>query len=120
MATKKTKDSEAVQAIDGMAMLMGPQLRMAEAMLTQQIELLDFLKSRFERDRKMLSDLSRTKDPNTAMSLWGDFWQSAMSDYAMESSKLMASMQGVGEAAISSLKPDDSDGPAPGHHATPV
>lgn len=118
MAVRK-KVMGAEPAHDGMNPLVAPQIRMAEALLQQQIDFLDFLKTRFESDRKMLGELAHSGDPYAAMSLWSEFWQNAATDYATESAKLSAAMQGVATAALSGLSEDDAV-TAPHQHATPV
>ncbi|MBW0157208.1 phasin family protein [Sedimentimonas flavescens] len=83
-----------------MSMFLRPQARMAEALLKQNIETLDFLKTRFERDRSMLADLADAKDPNEAMALWTTFWQRMLSDYSTETNKLAASVTEIAEQAV--------------------
>ncbi|PCD76749.1 hypothetical protein [Pseudothioclava arenosa] len=82
--------------------MLRPQMAMAQAIIDQHIETLEFLKTRFERDREMLGVLSQTVDPVQAATLWSEFWQRSASDYAMESAKLSTSLQHVTEQAIKS------------------
>lgn len=77
-----------------------PQLQLAEAMLKQNIETLDFLKTRFERDRQMMAKLAEMQDPGQAMQLWAGFWQAMLSDYAGETNKLAASVTEIAEQAV--------------------
>ncbi len=81
-------------------MFLRPQVQLAEAMLKQNIETLDFLKTRFERDRLMLEKLAQTQDPTQAMELWTGFWQAMLSDYAGETNKLAASVTEIAEQAV--------------------
>lgn len=89
-----------VPDVSGMNSMMSPQLKMMEALIAQNIEMLDFLKTRFERDQDMVGKLADEADPLKAMSLWGEFWQRAASDYATEMSKLATSMTGIAERAV--------------------
>lgn len=89
-----------VPDVSGMNSMMSPQLKMMEALIAQNIEMLDFLKTRFERDQDMVGKLADEADPLKAMSLWGEFWQRTASDYATEMSKLATSMTGIAERAV--------------------
>lgn len=89
----------AVPGLD-FGMFLRPQVQLAEAMLKQNIETLDFLKTRFERDRLMLAKLAQTQDPAQAMELWTGFWQAMLSDYAGETNKLAASVTEIAEQAV--------------------
>lgn len=88
--------------LDALGKMMRPQMALAQAMLDHNIETLDFLKARFERDREMLGALAKTADPMQAASLWSEFWQRTASDYAMESAKLSASLQTITQQALHS------------------
>lgn len=88
------------QTFDGWAMFFAPQARMAEAMIKQNIEMLDFLKARFERDRAMLEDLANAKDQAEAATLWQDFWQRMLTDYSVETNKLAATATEIAEQAL--------------------
>ncbi|KEO51705.1 phasin family protein [Thioclava pacifica] len=108
MATKKSPPGMnmagcmPVPNVEGMSSMMAPQLKMMEAVISQNIEVLDFLKSRFERDQEMVGKLADEADPLKAMSLWGEFWQRTASDYATEMSKLATSMTSIAERAVRS------------------
>ncbi|MBN2741250.1 MAG: phasin family protein [Rhodobacteraceae bacterium] len=80
--------------------LMTPQLHMAEKLIAQNIEMLDFLKARFERDREMLGKLAEQSDPMKAMNLWGEFWQRTMTDYSTQIAKLATTASGLAEQAV--------------------
>lgn len=90
------------QAFDSWGMFFAPQARMAEAMIKQNIEMLDFLKARFERDRAMLEDLANAKDQTEAATLWQDFWQRMLTDYSVETNKLAATATEIAETALRS------------------
>jgi hypothetical protein len=85
-----------------MAQMTAPHLHMVEKMIAQNIEVLDFLKARFERDQDMVRVLSLEADPIKAMGLWGEFWQRTMSDYGAEMAKLATSASGLAEQAVRS------------------
>ncbi|MBZ4022980.1 hypothetical protein CKO11_10970 [Rhodobacter sp. TJ_12] len=88
--------------LDAWSMVFAPQARMAEAMLGQNIEMLDFLKARFERDKAMLGELARAKDPMEAAKLWQDFWSRMFTDYSVETTKLAAHAGEIAETALRS------------------
>lgn len=77
-----------------------PHLHMADALIARNIEMLDFLKARFERDREMIGKLADERDPMKAMSLWGEFWQCTMTDYSTQMTKLATSASGLAEQAV--------------------
>ncbi|AOZ69622.1 hypothetical protein LPB142_10090 [Rhodobacter xanthinilyticus] len=83
-----------------MAMFLRPQVRMAEALLKQNVEVLDFLKVRFERDRALMGELAKAADPQEAMAIWSGFWQGALGDYASETNKLAAAVTEIAEQAV--------------------
>lgn len=76
------------------------QGKMADAALRQNIETLDFLKARFEKDRELLTELAQSKEPSAAMSIWSEFWQGAMADYSSETGKLFAMMAAITDEAM--------------------
>ncbi|MFC5738739.1 phasin family protein [Sinirhodobacter huangdaonensis] len=81
-------------------MFMKPQARMAESLLKHNIEMLEFLKARFERDREMLDELADAGSPAEAMAMWQGFWQKMLTDYSVETNKLAASATEIAEQAI--------------------
>lgn len=85
---------------DTWTMFMKPQARMAESMLKHNIEILEFLKARFERDREMLDELADAGSPAEAMAMWQGFWQKMLTDYSVETNKLAASATEIAEQAI--------------------
>lgn len=88
----KDKDSGAsAGAAPADAMLHGMmqgQVRMMDALLKQNIEALDFLRQRFEKDRAMLAELAGAKDGAAAGTVLTEFWQKAFSDYSAEAGRL--------------------------------
>ena len=128
MSPRKTPDKPAYwtpSAIPGasggaMAAMIRPQARMVEALLKQNIEALDFLRARFEKDRDLMDRLATAEDPSALMGLWTEFWQRMMSDYSSETGKLATSMAAIAEEALKSatdegkamsaaLKPGDAN-----------
>jgi len=89
-------------SMDAWSMFVKPQAKMAEALINQNIEALEFLKERFEKDRAMLETLSEAATPTEAMSLWQGFWQRMLTDYSTETNKLAASVSAIAEQAIRS------------------
>ena len=89
-------------SMDGWSMFFKPQAKMAEAMINQNIEMLEFLKTRFEKDRAMLETLSDAATPVEAMTLWQGFWQKMLTDYSAETNKLATSVSAIAEQAIRS------------------
>lgn len=75
-------------ADDMMQGMLHGQVRMMDALLKQNIEALDFLRQRFEKDRDMLAELANAKDGAAAGSVLTDFWQKAFSDYSAEAGRL--------------------------------
>ena len=82
--------------------MMTPHLHMAEKLIAQNIEMLSFLRMRFECDQKLLHALAERRDPMKAMSLWGEFWQCTMTDYGTQMAKLATSVSGLTEQAVRS------------------
>lgn len=82
--------------------LVKPQARVAEAMLRHNIEALEFLKARCERDRDFLASLGRAETPTEAIGLWQGFWQKMLADYAAETDKLAASAAALAQETIRS------------------
>jgi hypothetical protein len=86
-------------AMDMWSMFYAPQARMAEAVLAQNIEMLDFLKARFERDRAMLADLAKATDPTEVGKMWQDFFARMFTDYSTETTQLAAHAGELAETA---------------------
>ncbi|OHC46215.1 MAG: hypothetical protein A2092_06950 [Rhodobacteraceae bacterium GWE1_64_9] len=85
-----------------MAALIRPQAQMMEALLRQNIELLDFLRTRFERDRVMVAHLASATEAGDVMSLWAEFMQRSLADYGSETHKLAASVTDIAQQAVRS------------------
>lgn len=102
----KDKDGQAPSGAEGAAAdmthgLLQAQVRMMDAVLRQNIEALEFLKTRFEKDRAMLTNLAEAPDAMAASTVLGDFWQGIASDYMAEAGRLgslmAANAQQLGE-----------------------
>lgn len=88
--------------------VMQAQVRMMDAVLKQNIEALEFLKNRFEKDRAMLGELAATKDAAAAGAVLTGFWQKLASDYMQEAGRLgslmQATAQEIGEETADELR----------------
>jgi len=91
---------------EGATAAMRAQARMMDALLKQNIEVLDFLKQRYEKDRALFSSLADAENPNDVMTLWSGFWSSAMSDYSSEASKLGSLAAATAEQVMEGLSVD--------------
>lgn len=107
--------ADAIPALPGAnwALMVKPQARLAEAMLRHNIETLEFLKARCERDKEFLGTIARAETPTEAISLWQGFWQKMLADYAAETDKLAASAAKLTEEAIRSATEDGAAALAP-------
>ncbi len=72
----------------GMTAMMRTQAKMMDAVLKQNIEMLDFLKARYENDRAFFATLAGAGNPNEALAAWNGFWSKALKDYSNEAGKL--------------------------------
>ncbi|MCB2115423.1 MAG: phasin family protein [Rhodobacteraceae bacterium] len=97
-----TAKPEAMDMGDGATAAVRAQARMMDAVLKQNIEVLDFLKQRYEKDRALFSSLATIENPNDIMTVWSGFWQKAMSDYSNEAGKLGALAAATTEQMLSS------------------
>ncbi|AWB47532.1 hypothetical protein HYN69_02535 [Gemmobacter aquarius] len=77
--------------------VMQAQVRMMDAVLRQNIEALDFLKTRFEKDRAMLGELAVAQDATAAGAVLTSFWQRLASDYMQEAGRLGSLMQATAQ-----------------------
>lgn len=77
--------------------LIGGQVRIVSANLTQTIEALEFLTRRFERDRQMLTDLSHAPDTTAAVGVLTAFYQRSLSDYMAEAARLSSLIAATAE-----------------------
>lgn len=80
------------------------QARMMDAVLRQNIETLNFLKSRYEKDRQMLADLAQSRDATAMMTVLSAFWSRAMSDYTNEAGTLSSFAAATTEQIIEGVK----------------
>lgn len=85
-----------------MAALIRPQAQFMEAMLRQNIEVLDFLRTRLERDRSMVAHLAQATEAGEVLSLWSEFLQRGMADYGTETNKLAAATSEIAQQAVRS------------------
>lgn len=88
---------------DMMASIMRAQARMMDSVLKQNIEALDFMKARFEKDREIFNRLAATDDPARAMALMQDFWTRSVKDYTDEAGKLGALAAATAEQVVEGL-----------------
>ncbi|SOC14217.1 phasin protein [Rhodobacter sp. JA431] len=102
MVKAPTKTETTASVMDAWSMMFAPQARMAEAMIGQNIEMLDFIKTRFERDKAMLGELAEASDPIEAAKLWQDFWSRLFTDYSVETTKLASHAGEIAETALRS------------------
>ena len=79
-----------------------PQAQMMEAMFRQNIEMLDFLRARFERDRALVAKMAAASESGDVMTLWAEFWQKTLADYSSETSKLASTATELAEQAVRS------------------
>lgn len=92
------KPSPTDEAEAGMSRgVMQAQVRMMDAVLKQNIEALDFLKTRFEKDRAMLGELASAQDATAAAAVLTGFWQRLASDYMQEAGRLGSLMQATAQ-----------------------
>ena len=94
MATKTSKTSlftgDPAHLGDMMTSILRAQAHMMDSILKQNIETLDFLKARFEKDRVIFNQLAASTDPAQAMELVHSFWNRSVKDYTDEAGKLAA------------------------------
>lgn len=64
------------------------QAQAFKAMMRYQIEMLSFLKHRYEQDLKLADDLAASDEFNDAFDVVGNFVQIATSEYATEAGKV--------------------------------
>lgn len=109
MATKPQKTPmEAMAALmpgasnAAVSALIRPQAKMMEALLKQNIEVLAFLRSRYERDLGLVSRMADATESGEVMSLWSEFWQRTLADYGTETNKLAASVSEIAQQAVRS------------------
>ena len=75
---------------DMMTAIMRAQARMMDSLLKQNIETLDFMRQRFEKDRETFNKLAESGDPAKAMEVMQEFWNRSVKDYSDEAGKIGA------------------------------
>lgn len=60
------------------------QAEMLEQLIERNIEMVDFLRARLEKDRKLVTEITEADRPTEVMAKLAAFWQQAWSDYAAE------------------------------------
>ncbi len=108
MAPRKTPEtglfsSDPAHFGDMMSSIMRAQARMMDSVLKQNIETLEFLKQRFEKDREMVNSLAESGDPTRAMQLMQDFWTRSVKDYTDEAGKIGALAGAAAEQIVESM-----------------
>jgi hypothetical protein len=85
------------------------QATVFDACLRQNIEILDFLKQRFERDRDLARHLTEAAEPADAAALWGKFLETAAADYADEPRRITTAMAKAMTDALAQARHDAED-----------
>lgn len=85
---------------DMMSAMLRAQARMMDSVLKQNIETLDFLKQRFEKDRTMMQSLAESADPGQVMQVMQDFWSRSVKDYTDEAGKIGALAAATAEEIV--------------------
>lgn len=83
------------------------------------LELLEFVKTRFEEDRKLASSLRTSQDATELFEHCSEFWRKAIADYSSEANKLavlntrlageLAEKTGAAAQAVIETHPDNPD-----------
>jgi hypothetical protein len=88
---------------DMMSSIMRAQARMMDSVLKQNIEALDFIKTRFEKDREVFNRLAETGDPTLASQVLQDYWNGTLKDYTDEAGKLGALASATAEQLVEGM-----------------
>ena len=64
------------------------QAQAYKAMMRYQIEVLSFLKHRYEEDMRLADDIASAQDLSNAFEICTDFWQQAITEYSDEAGKM--------------------------------
>ncbi|MBW6506805.1 MAG: phasin family protein [Rhodobacteraceae bacterium] len=103
---------------DMMQGMMRAQARIMDALLRQNIEALDFLKARYEKDRALCAALAAAEDAQAAAKAWTEFLRRATSDYADEAGRMSAlaavTAEQVIEGVTDEVKAATGDAPRKG------
>jgi hypothetical protein len=94
----------AVRAPETVLALAHLQGTVFDAWMRQNIEAMDFLKARFERDRQLAVEIAGIKDASEAVALWTTFWQRAVEDYADEPRRVASLMASAARDALSNAR----------------
>ncbi|MGE0232322.1 MAG: phasin family protein [Flavobacteriaceae bacterium] len=65
----------------------GMQSRLVSACMQYNLEYLEFLKRRVEKDIALIEEMSAKEEPSEVMSACTDFWRAAFEDYSDEIGK---------------------------------
>lgn len=87
-----------------MAAMMRTQAKMMDTVLKQNIEALDFVRGRYERDRELFAALSEARTPTDALAVWNVFWSKAVKDYSNEAGKLGSLAAATAEQMLEGLR----------------
>jgi hypothetical protein len=88
---------------DMMSSIVKAQARMMDSVLKQNIEALDFIKARFEKDREVFNRLAETGDPTKASELLQEYWNVTVRDYTDEAGKLGALASATAEQIVEGM-----------------
>jgi hypothetical protein len=75
---------------DMMSSILRAQAKMMDAVLRQNIEALDFVRARFEKDREVFNRLAESADPAQASRILQDYWSRTLKDYTDEAGRIGA------------------------------
>lgn len=95
------------------------QASLYDAWMRQNIEMADFLKARFERDRSLAAKIAEIEDPAEAMEVWSKFWQQTVEDYANEPHRIANLMASAAAEVVKEAR-DEAAALADKTRATPV
>jgi hypothetical protein len=99
-------EQAAAHAPEAMLALTRFQTTMFDAVLRQNIEMLDFLKERFQRDRQLVHELAQTSDPSDIARVWSEFWKKAVEEYSDEPRRLGDAMARATTDALARARSD--------------
>lgn len=64
------------------------QAQAYKAMMRYQIEILSFVKHRYEEDMRLADEIATAQDLSNAFEICADFWQQAVTEYSDECGKM--------------------------------
>jgi len=108
MAPRKTPEtglfsSDPAHLGDMMSSIMRAQARMMDSVLKQNIETLEFLKQRFEKDPEMVNSLAEIGDPVRAMKFMHELCTRSVKDYTDEAGKIGALASAAAEQIVEGM-----------------